>query len=152
MSESELPEEKHRPQTSPTGLTSLTQDEADLDRLALFHRVAGYIFCVTSLCGFPHFFIGLFSIFAAPGSEASEALPAFVGVFFMVIGFLLIAGSLTLGILCFKVEERLKKRETFNFCQVIAIVSLLFGPLGIALGVYSLIVYSRMTVRQLFVS
>ncbi|MBE9130074.1 hypothetical protein IQ258_29065 [Coleofasciculus sp. LEGE 07081] len=130
----------------------LTQDEADLDRLALFNRVAGYIFCVMSLCGFPHFLIGLFAVFAAPGSENADAMPAFVGALFMAIGFFIIAGSLVLGIMCFKVEERLKKREGFNFCQVIAAVGLLFGPVGLALGIYSLITYNRLSVRQLFSS
>jgi hypothetical protein len=75
----------------------------------------------------------------------------------MIVGgmFMLIAGAIMLTIwtmaLCTALAGRfLAQRKHYVFCIVVAGINCMHAPLGMALGVFTLIVLTRPTVKQMF--
>lgn len=76
--------------------------------------------------------------------------PAFFGWFFVgaatifiVIGWALAVASLLAG-------KYLKQQKNYTFIFVIAVISCMFAPLGTVLGIFTIIVLMRDSVKQLF--
>lgn len=131
--------------------TSTSQDEEHLKLLSIFHYVlAG----VTGLCAlFPliHLAMGLFLIFAGDDmSKSGDAPPAFVGWLFVGIAVVLIVAGLSLAALMLMTGRKIAQRKGYTFCQVMAGMECLFMPFGTILGVFTLIVLSRDSVKRLF--
>jgi uncharacterized membrane protein len=125
-------------------------DAEDLDRLALFHRIFGYLAAVGSLCGLPHFFIGFFTSISPTDMKNSEIPPALFGGIFMFAGAMVMALAVTLSILNFKSENAIKTRSNLTLIQVTAALNCLAQPIGLALGIYTFILTSRSTIRDQF--
>ena len=68
----------------------------------------------------------------------------------MVIGAVGILAGLTLAVLTVAAGRRLAKYRSHTYCLVVAALLCLFMPLGTALGVFTLIVLMRPSVKQLF--
>jgi hypothetical protein len=130
------------------------QDQEQLKLLSIFHYVVGVLAAIFSCFFIIHLVIGIIAI-VSPQSMAgthSEPPPAFFGWLFAAIG----GGMLLLGwtfAVCLIVAGRfLSQRKKHLFCLVMAGVSCLFVPLGTALGVFSIIVLTRPSVKELFTS
>jgi hypothetical protein len=126
-------------------------DAEHLRLLSIFHWIlAGFV----ALLGLVPLFYGLFGL-AMVGAGMStgkpEAAPAvlFGGCFVVValIGGLMAAGLVVLLALTGKY---LAERRNYTFCQVTACCECLFQPLGTLLGIFTLVVLTRDTVRALF--
>jgi nitrate reductase gamma subunit len=79
-----------------------------------------------------------------------EPPPAFIGWIFVIVASLLIVSGFVVAALVFTAGRFLAKRKHHTFCLVIAAVECLFMPFGTVLGVFTIIVLLRPTVRQLF--
>ena len=93
--------------------------------------------------------MGLFLIF---GREAfdGEPPPKFMGWLFVTIGAVFVLAGWTLTILLIVAGRFLKRRKHLVFCIVVAGISCLFMPVGTVLGVFTIIVLSKPTVKALF--
>ena len=80
------------------------------------------------------------------------APPAFFGWFFVVIAVLIMAVIWTMAGLTYVAGRRLGERRSYTFCLVIAGVLCLFMPLGTVLGVFTIVVLQRPSVKALFTS
>lgn len=77
---------------------------------------------------------------------ASRIVPALFSVF--GLGFMALFGAL--AVLCFLVGNRMASRTGYTLCFVMACLIVLNAPFGTALGVFTLIVLNRQSVKALF--
>jgi hypothetical protein len=84
------------------------------------------------------------------GSPSSGAPPAAFGWLFVVIGILFAVLLWSFAVTLFLAARALAARRSRIFCLVIAAISCAGFPLGTALGVFTILVLQRPTVRALF--
>ena len=131
------------------------RDQEDLGRLVLFHKILGWLLCVGSCIGLPHFGIGIFMMTGAiPITDSKSGKPDpgmnFMGPMFAFIGLAVILFILTGSFLNFRAARWVGERSKLTPLYVISALNLLFQPIGLALGVYSFVVLSRNSVKALF--
>lgn len=131
----------------------MNHDSEHLRLLSIFHYV------VSALAGLFSFFpllyagMGSFFIYAAHHDHAQagrEAPPEVLGWIFVVFGcaFFLIGLAVALCILLS--GRALARRNRYWFVFVVGCIECLFMPFGTILGVFTLIVLSRESVKPLF--
>jgi len=123
----------------------MSQDEEHLKLLSIFHYVAGGLTGFFSCFPIIHLTIGIAML-----AGAIEGAPRFVGLILMMIALTFIAGGWTLAICMIVSGRRLARRNHYKFCFVIACISCLFMPYGTVLGVFTIIVLVRPTVKEVF--
>jgi hypothetical protein len=129
----------------------INSDLQHLNLLSIFHYVAGgmlYLFgCVPIL----HLVLGLVFLFAPmhPGKpQDNEA--AILGFIFIFFALTFITAAWTLATMIIVTGRKLTKKKSYMFCLVIACVECIFMPCGTVLGVFTIIVLSRPSVKALF--
>jgi len=131
----------------------MNQDEEHLRLLSIFHYVVGGI---TALCAcFPliHLVIGLALVFAPETRSSPEHSPVpdrLVGLFFTLFAAALIILGWAFAIATAYAGRCLARREHYTFCLVVAAVSCLNTPIGTVLGVFTIIVLMRPSVKEMF--
>lgn len=126
---------------------TMNQDLEHLRLLSIFHYVVAGIMGLFSCIPLIHFFIGLA---LASGIAPSDDGARFAGVFFMFIGGVLIVAGLSVTALVFFAGRCLAQRRRYTFCLVIAAVECVFMPMGTILGVFTIVVLMRESVKPLF--
>ena len=98
--------------------------------------------------------MGVFFGAAMASAEASrhgDGPPAALfGGIFVGIGLVLVLIFSTLSFLIFKVGRNLSRYQSHTFCMVVAGIICLWIPLGTILGIFTLIVLSRDSVKAIF--
>lgn len=128
----------------------MDQDRDQLRLLSLFHYVVGGLLGLCSLFPAIYVVLGLVMVFNPGSMDKGNPPPPLVGWMFVVIGAVGILAGLTLTVLTVVAGRRLAKYRRHTFCLVVAALLCLFMPLGTVLGVFTLIVLMRPTVKQLF--
>jgi hypothetical protein len=133
---------------------SPTADEDHLRLLSIFHYVVGGL---TALIGcFPiiHISIGLFLALAPEQwlDSKGEPPPRWFGILFAVIGIMMIAIFWTFAACLIAAGRCLSLRRHYMFCLVMAAIACMCQPWGTVLGVFTIIVLMRESVKQLFTS
>ncbi len=129
----------------------MTQDDEHLRLLSIFHYIGGGLMGLGAFLPVVHLIVGLLFIFAPHrmGSEGPPA-PALFGLTFVIFaGVFIVAGLICAG-LVIAAGRFLASRRHYLFCLVIAAIECTFFPLGTALGVFTIIVLSRESVKQSF--
>jgi len=137
----------------------MTRDEEHLRLLSIFDYVlAGLAGGLSAFYALPHLILGLFFILA-PENLAAEGQPPvpFIGVSFIGWSFVILAAVfITVGwvfaAFVFTAGRCLARRRRYSFCLVIAAIECVFIPFGTALGVFTIIVLERESVKRLFAS
>lgn len=132
-----------------------TDDSEHLNLLVIFHWIVAAITGLFALFPLLHLVIGIGLVngsFPGPSRSEHEPIPAqAVGWFFIAFAVVWIVASLTMAF-CLALSARsLSRQKRRTFCMVVAAISCVFFPFGTALGVFTLIVLSRPSVRALFV-
>jgi len=131
----------------------MNQDEEHLRLLSIFHYIVGGI---TALCAcFPliHLVIGLALVFApeTPSSPEHSAGPdRLVGLFFTLFAVAFIILGWAFAIATAYAGRCLARREHYIFCLVVAAVNCLNTPIGTILGVFTIVVLMRPSVKEMF--
>ena len=124
------------------------QDQEHLKLLSIFHYVvaglAGLFACFPLL----HFFIGLAVVTGT--FENSDGEARLVGAFFMVFSAMFILAGWALAISVFIAGRSLAKQVRYTYCLVIAGIECMFMPFGTVLGIFTIIVLMRDSVKPLF--
>ncbi|HSB11840.1 MAG TPA: hypothetical protein VLM38_20300 [Blastocatellia bacterium] len=134
-------------------MNSKNPDEEHLRLLSIFHYVVGGI---TALCAcFPliHLVVGLTMIFAPERLSGSEHTPGperMFGLFFVVLASAFIILGWALAAANVYVGRCLTRREKHTFCLVVAAVNCINTPIGTVLGVFTIIVLMRPSVKAMF--
>ncbi|OPZ97980.1 MAG: hypothetical protein BWY71_01416 [Planctomycetes bacterium ADurb.Bin412] len=126
------------------------EDQKHLDLLSLFHYILAGILAVFACFPFIHVFIGLMLVFGKFEDGTNPAPPPFFGWMFVIMGGLFIVLGWTLAMFLLVTGRKLKHRRNRLFCMVIAGIECAFMPLGTVLGIFTILVLSRDSVKEWF--
>ena len=125
------------------------QDEEQLRLLAIFHYVVGGLTALAACFPLIHLAIGLFMLLK-PEAFKPRPPPEFLSWIFIVVAAVIILAGWTLALLFVLAGRNLTRRRRYLFCQVVAGVGCIFMPFGTVLGVFTLLVLARPSVKELF--
>jgi hypothetical protein len=134
-----------RPQIMPN-------DDEHLRLLAISHYIVGGLAALFSFFPLIYAAFGVFMLYASahPQMQQGEPPPPFLGWIFIGMGcFFFLVGE-TLATCIVLAGRFIARRLRYWFVFVTACVQCLFFPFGIILGVFTIIVLSRASVKQLF--
>jgi len=126
-------------------------DNEHLKLLSTFHYVVSGLAGLFACFPIIHLVLGLFFILA-PGKfgQGSQQRPAFIGWFFVAFASLFILVGWTFAVLVLIVGRFIARRKHYTFCFVMGCVECVFMPFGTALGVFTILVLDRQSVKELF--
>lgn len=128
----------------------MNKDEEHLKLLSIFHYVVGGIAACFACFPIIHLIMGIVMLAGGFQDSSGKGPPAAVGLIFVIMALLTMSVGWTLAICLIIAGKRLAKRKRHNFCFVIACVSCIFMPFGTVLGVFTIIVLMRPSVKELF--
>lgn len=132
-------------------------DQSQLDALGIAHYVVGAVGVLFACMPLIHMGIGL-SVILNKGPVAADMNTApnmpltpemFGWLFFLLGAFFFLIGQ-TIAICLILAGRYLRRRTHYMFCFVVACVACIAFPIGTALGVFSLIVLNRPSVKVIF--
>jgi hypothetical protein len=129
-----------------------TQDENHLNILSIFHYVVGGLAALFAFFPIIHLVIGLLFLFGAfEETNGNDEFPAKIfGIIFVVFPLIfMIMGWLFAGFLI-AAGRQLSKRKRYTFCLIIAGIECIFMPFGTVLGIFTIVVLTRPSVKALF--
>ena len=131
----------------------MNQDAEHLRLLSIFHYIVGGLAALFSFFPLLYTIVGAIFIFVArhdtPG-PGQEPPPEFIGWILAVIGSLLSLIGIAIAICILIAGRSLAKHTRYWFAFVMACIECLFLPFGTILGVFTIIVLSRESVKALF--
>ena len=131
----------------------MSQDREHLQLLAIFHYVVAGLAALFSFFPLLYTTVGAVFIFAARHGTAKpgeDLPPEFLGWIFAVLGSLLFLIGIAMAICILIAGRSLALRKRYSFAFVMACIECLFIPFGTILGVFTIVVLSRESVRELF--
>jgi len=130
----------------------VTSDEEHLRLLSIFHYIVAGITAFFGCFPIIHVSIGLFLALAPEQwlDGKGEPPPRWLGVLFAFFGSAIIAAFWTFAACLASAGWFLSVRKHYMFCLVIAALACMCQPFGTVLGVFTLIVLMRGSVKQLF--
>ena len=126
----------------------MNQDQEHVKLLAIFHYVAAGMAALVACIPFIHFFMGLALATGAFGDTDPEARPVGLVIMLFALGFILLGW--TFAALVAFAGRSLQKRKRYTFCLVMGGIECLFMPVGTVLGVFTILVLVRDSVKELF--
>ena len=129
-------------------MTMVNQDEEHLRLLSILYYVKGALTGVGACIG------GVYTVIAGgvltAASQHGNGPPAFVApMVTIILGFgVLLAVAIT--VLIIWAGRSLAQKKNYTFCFVVAVIICLNIPLGTALGVFTIVVLMRPSVKQMF--
>jgi hypothetical protein len=129
-------------------MSTTSTDIEHLRLLSIFHYIVAGLTALFSLFPLIHLAIGIGLISGALDEQSGEA--EVVGWVFVVFAILWIACGFALATCIAFAGKCLKLRRNYRFCFVVACVSCVFMPIGTILGVFTILVLSRPSVKSAF--
>ena len=132
----------------------MNQDIEHLRLLSIFHYIVGALAALFACFPIFHLAFGLVMLFAPEklenGPHNDEEMLRFLGMFFVAFaGFFILAGW-TMAVCVCIAGRNLARHRRYTFCLVIAAILCIFIPFGTVLGVFTIIVLVRPSVKELF--
>ena len=127
------------------------RDAEHLRLLSIFHYVLGGLTGFFACFPCIHVAIGVLFLTGKMQSQGNgPPPPPELGWVFILMGSFFIIMGWTLAILLLIAAGRLRKKRGWMFCFVVACLSCLLMPMGTVLGVFTILVLSRETVKAAF--
>ncbi|TWU43241.1 hypothetical protein Q31b_22790 [Novipirellula aureliae] len=127
------------------------QDAEQLNLLTIFHYVVAGMVGLFSLFPILHLVIGIGIVsgaFDVPDSGTPP--PAFLGWFFILIPLAMMLIGLAFAIAIAITGRKLARRSGYMYCLVIAGIECMLMPFGTVLGVLTILVLMRPSVKTMF--
>jgi hypothetical protein len=134
----------------------MNKDLEHIRLLSIFHYVVGGLIALFACFPIFHLVMGIFLLTNAPEFEKVQKpgqpdFPIeFFGVMFILIPAIFILCGWALAICTIIAGRKLSKQKSYTFCLVIAGLLCMFMPFGTVLGVFTIIVLMRDSVKALF--
>ncbi len=125
----------------------MTHDESNLHLLAILYYFAAGLFAVLLVLALLCLAAGILALLGMLG--VGENAPV-LGIFLVVAAVAGILVNVGAGTIFYLAGGCIERRCHYNYCVVASAVSCLFFPPGTILGVYSISVLMRPSVRKLF--
>jgi hypothetical protein len=126
------------------------QNARYLDLLSVFHYIYGGITALFSCVPFLHLAIGVAIVSGAMDEGRSGAPPRLFGFVFILMAAIFIILGWSLAICEIIAGYKLKRRKSHMFCVVVAAVECVLMPLGTVLGVFTILLLQKESVKNLF--
>lgn len=127
----------------------MNKDLDHLKLLGILHTVWGVLAILFGLL-FGIMYVGIGVATATSNTTDESGMSSgTVGGILVVLGIVFIVAATIYGILMYIAGAKLRKQRSYGFCFFVAILDLLGFP-SIILGIFTLIVLSRPTVKELF--
>jgi hypothetical protein len=130
----------------------MDEDNSNLNSLATAHYVVGGIMVLFSCLPLVHLAIGLSFILGVHGrfGQTGEIPPAFFGWIFFLAGLVAFLVAQAVSISVIVSGHFLKQRKNYMFTFILACVACMFVPLGTVLGIFTIMVLSRDSVKKIY--
>jgi hypothetical protein len=128
----------------------MNSDLEHLRLLSIFHYVVGGLAAMFALFPIFHLAMGIGMVagrFPDPSEQRDMQL---FGWLFVAMAAIWIVAALTFAVCVVLAGRFLARRTHYTFCFIIAALSCAFMPFGTILGVFTIVVLVRPSVRQLF--
>jgi hypothetical protein len=126
----------------------VNQDEEHLRMLSILYYIWGGLTACFSCLGVVYVVMG--GVFMVAASQQHNGPPAWFGAIFSIFGVLMVLLVGAVAGLTIWTGRNLQQRKRYTLCLIVAGLSCLSVPLGTALGVFTFVVLSRPSVKQLF--
>jgi hypothetical protein len=132
--------------------TATGQDSEHLRLLSIFHYIVGGLMALSASVPIVHVIVGTMFLRRPEtlGIQPNSFPADLVGALLVIIGSLIILLGWSLAALLLFAGRFLSQRSHYTYCIVIAALSCVFFPFGTVLGVLTLIVLLRPSVKPLF--
>jgi len=130
--------------------TNVTQDQEHLRLLSIFHYVVAGMAALFALFPIIHLAVGVAMVSGALQPTEGDEIPTFIGWFFVLFAGIWIVLGLAFAVLIALGGRALQRRQHYTFCLVVAGLACLMMPFGTVLGVFTIIVLLRDSVKELF--
>jgi len=127
----------------------MNQDLEHLRLLSIFHYVVAGLTALFSLIPSFHLFFGL-AMATGAMDNGDDTFARGMGWFFVVFATLFISLGLTLATCLAVAGRKLARQEGYTFCLVVAGFACMLMPFGTVLGVFTIVVLMRESVKKLF--
>jgi hypothetical protein len=134
--------------TSPA--TPMTNDLEHLKLLSIFHYVVGGLAALCSLFPLLHLGMGIAMVTGRMPDAADQPEAVLFGWFFIIFAAGMIVGGVSFALGLVLAGRFLARRVNYIFCFVMAALSCIFVPFGTVLGVFTMVVLMRPTVKEMF--
>ena len=128
----------------------MREDEEHLNLLSVFHYVVGALTAVASCVFLVHVAMGIAVVCGLFDGQGGP--PRALGWLFIVFPSMLILGGWTLAGFIIAAGHKLRRRTSRTFCLVVAGCECMLMPFGTILGIFTLLVLMRDSVRELFLA
>ncbi len=128
----------------------MTDDRRHLQILSILHYVFAGLLTLGGCFPITYVVFGVLMLTGAIEPEEDPEAMRVMGLIFTIVGLAVIAVSWVLAVLTFLAGRRLATPRNHRYCLVIAAIECIFLPLGTALGVFTLVVLTRESVKALF--
>ncbi len=131
----------------------MNNDERHLQLLAIAHYVLGGASALFSSMFIIHFLWGIATLrgsefFGAPGKDAP---PREFGYFLVAMGGGAVLAGWSMGASLVLAGRSLQRHTRYTFCLIVAAIAcVLCNPFGTVLGVFTIVVLMRPSVKELF--
>jgi len=122
----------------------MTSDEDQLRLLSIFYYVAAAIACLLSLLMIVILAYQYWRVSNLSGTGISFS------IFFLIVPALGLALTILMPVLLFLGGLFVSRRRHYVFCLLVAAVCCVFFPIGSALGVFTIVILMRPSVKALF--
>jgi len=129
----------------------VNEDAQHLRYLTIGHYTCAAIVALFACFPLIHFSVGLIFLLKPPAPQDGEQFPAqLFGLMFALIGGAAVLCGWAFAALIFVAGRLLAARKRHTFCIVVAALCCAFFPFGTALGVFTILVLTRPTVKAMF--
>jgi hypothetical protein len=131
----------------------MNRDEDHLRLLSIFHYIVAGLAALFAFLPLLYTGMGALFIWAAQHpnpKQTGEPPPEFLGWIFIGLGSFFFLLGLVMAVCILIAGRALAKRRHYLFAFVIACIECLFMPFGTILGVFTLVVLSHESVKNLF--
>jgi hypothetical protein len=129
----------------------MQDDQQQIKLLSIFHYIVGGLTALFSCFPFIHIAMGIAILTGVfEDSNTGEAPPVFFGWLFVLFPSIFILCGWTLSACIIVAGRKLAKIKSHTYCIVIAALECMFMPFGTVLGVFTVIVLTRESVKNLF--
>jgi len=125
-------------------------DQEHLRLLSIFHYVVAGIIALFSCFPIIHLIVGIVWFVAPAAMSGGHGPPLLFGLLFTLIPAMMILAGWGLAVVVLLAGRSLARRRHYTFCLVVAAISCLFMPFGTVLGVFTILVLNRPSVKALF--
>jgi hypothetical protein len=131
-------------------VASTDQDREHLRLLSIFYYIWAGFQSLGGLIGLAFIGVGAFFASSRQIAQSNNPPPPWFGAIFAGMGALLFVTVEGMAALSFLTGRFLDRRQHHTFCVVISALNCMSLPLGTALGVFSILVLQRSSVKALF--